>query len=128
MQDGYVCGCRIQSRANGMAEAKRSVLDNLPLVSPPGFHFQNGRLLVMLQRVGSEQFGLDFPPSVSARVSSAVYVRGSNHSQVDERSASAKGILQQEEEEGCVPSSHSQSLGQDPWVRTFTSPPKGKQR
>lgn len=54
-----------------MADAKRSVLDDLPLVSPPGFHFQNGRLLVMLQRVGSEQFWLDFPPSVNAQDSSA---------------------------------------------------------
>lgn len=51
-----------------------------------------------------------------------MHVRGSHHSQVDERSASAEGILQQEEEEGCVPSSHSQSLGQDPGSRRTSCP------
>ena len=42
-------------------------MDSLPLVSPLGFHFQNGQVLVMLQTVGLEQFWLDVPTSVSTQ-------------------------------------------------------------
>lgn len=72
VEDARWIDVRVQdhSRANKMADAECSVLDNLPLVSPLGFHFQNGQILVMLQRVGSEQFWLHFPPSVSAQDSS----------------------------------------------------------